>query len=162
MTRFLSARFLPFVVVLAFFSPLASSQSSKIPVYIDGHTPDNIGQLLAYEVREEIGGSSHLDSAPTESASFFQLRIMSIDPYASEGSQNSNPTTTEFSVVLTGSLLKRGLQVTFYIEHWVGHCGEAIVKSCAAKIVAAADADMTMIMQGSVSQGPSPTPAGKK
>jgi hypothetical protein len=134
---------LMFILSTAFVPGAAFSQSKKIAVYIEATSPDSVGQQLVYEMREKIDSSSHLAEADSDAKSFFQLRIVTLDPGTTGGYGQQ---FTVYSVVLTGTPLD-GRSGLFYLDQWVGTCGSTRVTECAAQIIAGADADMTPIVQ---------------
>jgi len=122
----------------------AAAENSKINVSVDATSSDVVGQQFVYELREALGSSSHLASAATEDEPFFQLKIVTLDPYSNlPGSAQS---ATVYSVVLTGQAFNGG-QSKYFLDQWVGTCGGNFVHQCAARILASADAEMTPIIE---------------
>lgn len=121
----------------------AAAQAHKIAVYVSATSNDIVGEQFVYQLREQLSASDQLSSVLTERDSFFQLKVVTLDPYGSTDAGAA--TSTVYSIVLTGqSFDNSGAQT--YIDQWVGTCNVATVRSCAAGIVASADSDMAGIV----------------
>jgi c-di-AMP phosphodiesterase-like protein len=59
---------------LAFAGNAVAAENSKINVSIEATSTDVVGQQFVYELREALGGSSHLAAAATEDESFFSSK----------------------------------------------------------------------------------------
>lgn len=122
---------------------LAAAQANKIAVYVNATSNDIVGEQFVYQLREQLSASGQLSNALTEHDSFFQLKVVTLDPFGSTDAGAA--TSTVYSIVLTGRNFDNSGAQT-YIDQWVGTCNVATVRSCAAGIVAAADSDMAGIV----------------
>lgn len=121
---------------------LAAAQENKIAVYVSATSNDIVGEQFVYQLREQLSASSQLSNVLTERDSFFQFKVVTLDPFGTTDAGAA--TSTVYSIVLTGRNFDNSGAQT-YIDQWVGTCNAATVSSCAAGIVAAADSDMAGI-----------------
>lgn len=119
----------------------AADKTQAISLFIDATTEDLVGQEFLTSLRDTIQSSPRYQVVLNNNQSFFQLKIVTLNP-----SNTTSQTSTIYSVVLT-SFVPNASSLNYYMSNWVGICAEEKVSFCAHQIFSAADGIMTPFLE---------------
>jgi hypothetical protein len=100
-----------------------------------------VGQRLAYDLKEQFAASRQHGLVYTPQDAGFKLKVVTLNPDRSEGTQ------TIYSVTLTMSSFDDKMPLDYYLTSWVGKCGASVTEACAKDIVAGVNEEITPIVE---------------
>lgn len=126
-------------VLLLGLCSVLPAYAQQTPVYVSYGEKDIVGSRLVYALRERLRASHGLKLVDSESDSFIQIRLVTVDP-------DDNSASTVYSAVITLTQLGNS-SAKIYWTNLVGVCGSNRVVSCADGLAANIDNTATTIRE---------------
>jgi len=139
------------VAVLLAAGPMAGNEatSGRFTVWVDHSGDDPVGQLLAYEVREEVRRSEAYDLG-TFSDALFMVLIITLDPNASSELKGSSTAASVAYTMANMNTYEEGNPQTWfpiYLSSITLTAGRNRVDDQAKSIVAELDAQVSDLLE---------------